>query len=75
MAVNFTLEIELFQDKQLFIVYCDILNGMLNKNKKNIGLKGKRIKTLNIFLINSKVAIVVPYIELYGINKEGGAKE
>lgn len=48
---------------------------MLNKNKKNIGLKGKRIKTLNIFLINSKVAIVVPYIELYGINKEGGAKE
>lgn len=47
---------------------------MLNKNKKNIGLKRKRIKTLNIFLINSKVAIVVPYIELYGINKEGGAK-
>lgn len=30
---------------------------------------------LNIFLINNKTAIVVPHIEFYGINKEGGAKE
>ena len=48
---------------------------MLNKNKKNIGLKRETYKDVEYFLINSKVAIVVPYIELYGINKEGGAKE